>query len=150
MRAVKGGLRSQTTRQAKREMVLWVMGVSSPSWPPAIVSVTTKSMGLSKSSFLPQFPLLSCVTICSALFEDTWTRNRILHHHRVVPGQRVGDAVLAFTVHRLEESNRLITDTPCYSQTPTDVEDFLDSVPVVCRREVSGEPFGVSVRGFNS
>lgn len=47
MRAVKGGLRSQTTRQAKREMVLCVMGVSSPSWPPAIVSVTTKSMGLS-------------------------------------------------------------------------------------------------------
>ena len=47
MRAVKGGFRSQTTRQAKREMVLCVMGVSSPSWPPAIVSVTTKSMGLS-------------------------------------------------------------------------------------------------------
>lgn len=47
MRAVYGGLRSHTTRQAKREMVLCVMGESSPSAPPDIVSVTTKSIGLS-------------------------------------------------------------------------------------------------------
>lgn len=47
MRAVYGGLRSQTTLQAKREMVLGAMEGSSPSFPPPEVSVTTKSMGLS-------------------------------------------------------------------------------------------------------
>ena len=47
MRAVYGGLRSHTTLQAKREMVLGAMEGSSPSFPPPEVSVTTKSMGLS-------------------------------------------------------------------------------------------------------
>lgn len=47
MRAVYGGLRSHTTLQAKREMVLGAMEGSSPSLPPPEVSVTTKSMGLS-------------------------------------------------------------------------------------------------------
>ena len=30
----------------------------------------------------------------------------VLHHHSVVPGQGVGDTVLAFTVHRLEHKQR--------------------------------------------
>lgn len=45
MRAVYGGLRSHTTLQAKREIVLGAMEGSSHSFPPPEVSVTTKSMG---------------------------------------------------------------------------------------------------------
>lgn len=30
----------------------------------------------------------------------------VLHHHRVVPGQCVGDAVLAFTVHSLKYNKK--------------------------------------------
>lgn len=36
----------------------------------------------------------------------------VLHHYRVVPGQRVGDAVLAFTVHSLQYNKEFMT---CYS-----------------------------------
>lgn len=32
----------------------------------------------------------------------------VLHHHRVVPGQSVGDAVLAFTAHHLEDKQQLV------------------------------------------
>lgn len=34
----------------------------------------------------------------------------VLHHHRLVPGQRVGDAVLAFTVHSLEGDDTLLME----------------------------------------
>lgn len=30
----------------------------------------------------------------------------VLHHHSLVPGQCVGDAVLAFTVHRLKKKTK--------------------------------------------
>lgn len=45
--AVYGAFRSQTMRHANLEIVLWVIWVSSLFWLPEIVSVTTKSMGLS-------------------------------------------------------------------------------------------------------
>lgn len=35
----------------------------------------------------------------------------VLHHDRLVPGQCVGDAVLAFTVHSLKYNKQLIAKT---------------------------------------
>lgn len=36
----------------------------------------------------------------------------VLHHYCLVSGQRVGDAVLAFTVHSLKYNKQLITKAP--------------------------------------
>lgn len=33
----------------------------------------------------------------------------VLHHHRLISGQCVGDAVLAFTVHGLKQNQQIIT-----------------------------------------
>lgn len=186
------------------------MGVSSPSWPPATVSVTTKSMGLSVDrpiwnttlewidkalkilklkkryfcwwSFFPvfwtnprspftvwgtkakkeivrQIPFLlwrafwsnSCLipwfsqTVLEiyalrmsqgskSFVKRLWRRRRrgwtscylehvcvvvvaVLHHHRVVPGQSVGDAVLAFTVHSLGHKQQLVREDGAHNAT---------------------------------
>lgn len=41
----------------------------------------------------------------------------VLHHHRVVPGQSVGDAVLAFTVHNLEHKEQLVGEDGAHNGT---------------------------------
>lgn len=54
MRAVYGSFLLHTILQANLEMVLWVIWASSLPCPPEMVSVTTKSMGLSVD--LPTWP----------------------------------------------------------------------------------------------
>ena len=48
----------------------------------------------------------------------------VLHHHRLVSGQRVGDAVLTFTVHSLKQNKQLIKKNLLHITMPNQTQQM--------------------------
>lgn len=60
----------------------------------------------------------------------------VLHHHRLISGQRVGDAVLAFTVHSLKYNKQIITKYATQNILWYKIQDPTKQMQVVSTKDI--------------